>query len=282
MKVGTCPGCLETKPLVSSHLVSRAVYDYLRTNDLHPIVTAGGTVRATTDQLQADLLCEDCERMLNDGGEKWMLGKLCTVDRRFPLYDLLHRQAPIDTDADGDIFAAGMNPDIDVKSISHFALGVFWKASLYPWAFGEISLGPYGEAFRTWLRGETAFPQNVALNVILSRPAAAQILMNPPYQTTSTPCHTYLFHVPAVLFRLSVGKQIPLAERALCFCSRAEHFIVVSDIVTEKILRANATSFNESTKTKSYEKARAKQKKLARKRAAQSRCLCDSAAFDAQ
>lgn len=265
MRTGTCSGCLKTKPLVRSHLVSRAVYDYLRTDDLHPIVVGGGTVRATTDQLQADLLCEECERMLNDGGEKWMLGKFCTVDRRYPLYDLLHRQAPIDVDADGETFAAGTNPDIDVNSISHFALGVFWKASLHSWAFGEISLGPYGEAIRTWLRGETAFPQNVALNVILSRPAAAQILMNPPYQTAVIPCHTYLFHVPGLLFRLSVGKEIPLAEKTLCFYSSAEHFIVVSDIVTKKVLHANATNFSEATKTKSYKKARAKQRKLAPK-----------------
>jgi hypothetical protein len=200
--------------------------------------------------------------MLNDGGEKWMLGKLCTVDRKFPLYDLLHQQAPIYTDPDGETFSAGTNPDIDVKRISHFALGVFWKASLYPWEIGQISLGPYGGPIRTWLRGETPFPQNIALNVILFRPPAAQIIMNPPYQTTEIPCHTYLFHLPGVLFRLSVGKQIPLAEKTLCFYSSAEHFIVVSDSVAKKVLRVNAEYIHQSTKTKSYEKARAKQKKL--------------------
>jgi hypothetical protein len=262
MKIGKCPGCLKTKQLVSSHLVSRAIYDYLRTDQLHPIVAGGGEVRATTDQLQAELLCQECESMLNVGGEIWMLGKLCTVDRTFPLYDLLYQQAPIDTDADGDIFAADTNPAIAVQKICHFALGVFWKASLHPWKFGEISLGPYGEAIRTWLRGETAFPQNVALNVILSRPSGAQIVMNPPYLTTEQPCHTFLFHVPGVLFRLSVGNKIPVAEKTLCFCSSREHFIVVSDSVTKKVLHANAKNFSESKKTKSYEKARAKQKKL--------------------
>jgi hypothetical protein len=262
MRIGKCPGCLKTKQLVSSHLVSRAIYDYLRTDDLHPIVAGGGRVRATTDQLQDELLCQDCERMLSDGGESWMVGKFCTVERSFPLYDLLYQQTPIDTDADGDIFAAGTNPAIDVQKISHFALGIFWKASLHPWEFGEMSLGPYGETTRTWLRGETAFPQNVALNVILSKPSGAQIMMNPPYLTTEQPCHTFLFHVPGVLFRLSVGNQIPVAEKTLCFYSSAEHFIVVSDTITKKVLHANAKNFNESTKTKSYEKARAKQKKL--------------------
>jgi hypothetical protein len=35
MKSGTCPGCQKTKQLVSNHLVSSAVYDYLRTDQLY-------------------------------------------------------------------------------------------------------------------------------------------------------------------------------------------------------------------------------------------------------
>jgi hypothetical protein len=87
-------------------------------------------------------------------------------------------------------------------------------------------------------------------------------MMNPPYETAGQTCHTYLFHVPGVLFRLSVGKHIPTEEKVLCFYSSADHFVVVSDTVTQKILHANAKNFNESAKTKSYEKARAKHKKL--------------------
>jgi hypothetical protein len=265
MKTGKCPGCKKTKQLVSSHLVSRAVYDYLRTDQLHPIVVGGGEIRATTDQLQAELLCQDCENILNRGGEQWMVGKLCEFDRRFPLYEIVRQRAPLYADWDREIFAACANPDIDVQSISHFALGIFWKASIHPWQFGEISLGPYSEAIRTWLRGETGFPKNVALNVILSRPVAAQIIMNPPYETTATACHTYLFHVPGVLFRLSVGKQIPQEEKTLCFYSSAEHFIIVSDTITKKILHANAQNFRDSKKTKSFVKAMAKQKRLLKK-----------------
>jgi hypothetical protein len=262
MKTGVCLGCKKVKQLVSSHLVSRAVYDYLRTDQLHPIVAGGGEVRATTEQLQAELLCQDCENILNQGGEQWMLGKLCEFNRQFPLYDIVHRQAPIDSDPDGETFAAGTNPEIDVQRISHFALGIFWKASIHLWQFGQITLGTYREEIRTWLLGETAFPKNVALNVILSRPAAAQIIMNPPYETIPTPCHTYLFHVPGVLFRLSVGKQIPAAEKLLCFYSSSEHFIIVSDTITRKIFHANAQNLRDSKKTKSFAKAMAKQKKL--------------------
>lgn len=263
-RIGMCPGCLETKLLVSSHLVSRAIYDYLRTDELHPIIVGDGEVRATSEQLQAEVLCQECEQMLNRGGEQWMVGKLCTFDRQFPLYDILHRQTPVDTDADGETFAASTNPDIDVQGICHFALGTFWKASIFPWRFGRILLGPYGEEIRKWLRGQAVFPRNVALNVILSRPAAAQIIMNPPYETTRTDFHAYLFHVPGVLFRLSVGKQIPLPERTVCFYSSHQHFILVSDTVTRKVLHANAQSFRESKKTKSFEKAVAKESKRRR------------------
>ena len=246
--------------------MSRAVYDYLRTDELHPIVAAGGEVRATTDQLQAELLCRDCERMLNEGGEKWILDKFCTHDRKFPLFDLLHKQPAILTDPDGETFAAGTNPDIDVHKLCHFALGVFWKGALHPWKFGEIPLGPFAESIRTWLRGETSFPKNLALNVIVARPSEAQIIMNPPYRTGGTPCKTYLLHVPGILFRLSVGNRIPLAEKTLClYSSGPKHFIVVSDSVMNKIFNANVKNFNESRKTRSYEKAKAKQGKLKKK-----------------
>jgi hypothetical protein len=55
-------------------------------------------------------LCEECESMLNVGGEIWTVGKLCTADRTFPLYDLLDQQAPIDTDADGDLRPEQIRP----------------------------------------------------------------------------------------------------------------------------------------------------------------------------
>jgi hypothetical protein len=86
--------------------------------------------------------------------------------------------------------------------------------------------------------------------------------MNPPYQTMKTPCHSYLFHVPGVVFRLNLGKEMPPAQKTLCFHSSVQHFIVVSDTVTSKILNANATAFRESKKTKSYKKASEKQRKL--------------------
>jgi hypothetical protein len=34
--------------------------------------------------LQAELLCQDCEQILNRGGEQWIVGKLCEVNRQFP------------------------------------------------------------------------------------------------------------------------------------------------------------------------------------------------------
>ena len=262
MKTGVCPGCLTSKSLVSSHLIPRAVYEYVRADELHPIVVGGGTVRATSDQLQAELLCAECEQILNAGGERWIVGKLCTFDRQFPLYDLLRREPPIIRDPDGDVFDAGKNPEVDVHSLCHFALSIFWKASVYHWGFGEISLGPYSEAIREWIRGARAFPPNLALNVTVSRPSTAQILINPPYETAAPRYHAYLLHVPGILFRLSVGKQIPLEEKILCLCSGTGRLIMVSDTATQKIHHLNLQKFKESTKTKSYEKASAKVKKM--------------------
>ena len=43
----------------------------------------------TDDQTQTYLLCDDCENILSRAGEAWVVGKLLTLEKEFPLYDLL-------------------------------------------------------------------------------------------------------------------------------------------------------------------------------------------------
>ena len=112
----------------------------------------------TDEQVQTYLLCDDCEEILNSGGERWVVSRLLTVEKRFPLYDLLTQQKP-DFSEDGFlVYFAAQNPQIDTDKLMHFALGVFWKASVHSWDPKEtdplIELGPYSEKIRLWLRGE--------------------------------------------------------------------------------------------------------------------------------
>jgi hypothetical protein len=192
--------CLQQKILVKSHLMPAALYDYCRKGEHRPIKVGGGFVIPTDRQTQDYLLCDNCEDLLNNGGERWILSKLATWERTFPLYDLLTKIPPL-FDEDGMVaYLAAQNPEIEVEKLTHFALGLFWKASVHSWKGGttdpRIDLGPYSEEIRKWLRGQNVFPKNVYLIVVMEKPQKAQITMNDPYEGVRQGWRTHFFHVP--------------------------------------------------------------------------------------
>jgi len=92
--------CLLHKPLACSHFMPAVLYEYCRTSDDKPFRVGSGFVIPTDCQTQDYLLCDDCENILSGGGETWILDetwileKLATWERKFPLYDLLTQQPP--------------------------------------------------------------------------------------------------------------------------------------------------------------------------------------------
>jgi hypothetical protein len=75
------------------------------------------------------LLCRECDNSLNKNGENWIIPRLARQDGDFPLVDLLER-LPADVDQEQfKVYGVAKNPCIDVRKLSHFAMGVFWKAS---------------------------------------------------------------------------------------------------------------------------------------------------------
>jgi len=139
--------CLQETELVRSHLIPASIYDYCRTANASPVRVGDGVVMPTDRQTQAYLLCTPCEGILNRGGETWTNTKLATVEQTFPLHDLLMNAHAAFEDANGGIYFAAGNPEFDFQSLTHFAMGIFWKASVHSWKGGEkdprIELGPY-------------------------------------------------------------------------------------------------------------------------------------------
>src|SRR5919109_2834716 len=162
-----CPLCLEEEELVSSHLISQAMYDYCRTADSEPVIMTSKILMQTSRQVQHALLCRRCEDVLNKGGENWLLPLLATVDGKFPLLDIIERLRPDVVDGELRVYAASRNPEIKIEKLIHFLMGVFWKASIHSWTGDSktprIELGPYRERVRIFLLGETGFPQNMGL-----------------------------------------------------------------------------------------------------------------------
>jgi len=255
--------CLETKKVVSSHLYPAALYVNCRSaNDASPVRMGDGVVMQTDRQMQDYLLCEECEDILNRGGEKWTNPKLARLNKTFPLYEILVKGPTGHADETGGIYFASSNPEIDVEKMTHFALGIFWKASVYSWKANErnpmIQLGPYGDLIRLWLRGERAFPEGVCLSVLVARPEQALIVLNGPSATSLRGWHAFLLNVPGVSFILNVGRHMDPEMILTCFHESPQHPVFVSDEIMGLVWKRFVEQFLESRKTKSYLAAKAK------------------------
>jgi hypothetical protein len=256
-----CRMCLQEKILVKSHLMPAALYDYCRNGEHRPIKFGGGFVIPTDRQTQDYLLRDNCEDLLNNGGERWILSKLATWERTFPLYDLLTKIPPL-FDEDGMVvYLAAQNPEIEVAKLTHFALGLFWKASVHSWKGDttnpRIDLGPYSEEIRKWLQGQNAFPKNVYLIVVMEKPQKAQITMNDPYEGVRQEWRTHFFHVPGVLFMMALGKTVDDWVRALSI-TNAGNPINLSDALTENFEKLMVETLRNSRKTQAYLRAKTK------------------------
>ena len=248
-----CPLCLEDKDVVSSHLIPQAMYDYCRAVDSEPVIMTSKVVMQTSRQMQYPLLCRRCEDVLNRGGENWLLPLLATVDGKFPLLDIIERFEPDVPDGELRMYAASRNSAIEVDKLIHFAMGVFWKASIHSWEAGSktprIELGPYRESVRTYLQGQTAFPQNMGLVLAVSPREKALVSISLPYRNPTRECHGFTFHGPGILFVLSVGRNLPVNMPVICFATNPAHPILVADL-SKDIASVGAAIFGKARKSR--------------------------------
>ncbi len=218
-----------------------ALYDICRAGGFDPIRVTSKVIMPTSRQTKDYLLCSPCEGLLNRGGENWVLPKLATWDKGFPLYEMLQQIQPDVVDNDVRGYAAVRHPDINVHAITHFAMGIFWKASVYSWLGGvkepRIELGPYAEAVRRFLRNETGFPQHMILNVGIVPPEVRFIQFLDPYRGSGKGQHNFLFNVPGVHFSLRVGKTFTDEDRGTCFYADKFHPIVVTRRMADDMKR---------------------------------------------
>jgi len=235
------------------------LYDHTYEGDDGPMRIGDGVIIPGGREVKAPLFCLDCEDILNSGGEAWVGPKLGWVGR-FPLFDMARKCSGYFTE-DGvqGLYYAASNPEIDVEKLTHFALGIFWRAGVHSWKKNKdepmIDLGEFGEPIRLWLRGEAPFPKNVALHISLSRPELAQIVHGFPGEVlghTRGPFRLYWLHLLGVLFTLSVGEGLTDIEGELCFYQNPAHPFTVADNVSLEIKKKYLGEFMEARQTQAY------------------------------
>jgi hypothetical protein len=208
-------------------------------------------------QLQYQLLCEDCEDVLNDGGEDWVVPLFARYDGTFAFFEFLKGMTPDATDDGYDGYAAVKNPDIKADKLIHFALGIFWKAAVHSWAGGKreplIELGQYSEPTRKFLRSETGFPERMALNIAVLRPPVKDIAFLGPFQTDERAYHRFYFYTSGICWTLSVGKFVADELRMSCFAINPGRPIIVGNFSPD-VRHAFSTILRFAKKARNVEK----------------------------
>lgn len=238
--IGICKLCLQSRLLQRSHLLPAAVYKRLysqKAANPNPLLISSAAIVQTSRQTQTWLLCTDCEDVLNRRGERWLLPLIANADKTFLLYDRLSKIQPDVVLPKFTAYAAVKSSEINVNALTHFALGIFWKASVHSWRSQnpetQINLGPYQESLRNYVLHSSSdnFPKNISLMVVLLPPSNVPLLANIPVGgPRGEGYRNYKFYIPGIQFVLCVGKTVDLD---ICFYNNPLHPIYVQDIRKE-------------------------------------------------
>ncbi len=243
--IGTCKLCLQDGvKLQRSHLLSAAIYRILRDDGVAPnpnpvIITPNGRMQSNQQQW-AHLLCRSCEGVLSREGEDWVFRNGMKQDGRFPLADLLRRSRPsVGTLGEHTrLYEAALIPEINAAAITHFAIGIFWKASVYGWNTDgsiPVNLGGHGDPFRRFLLGEVEFPKDAVLAVLVREGGPIDRLTHTPFGSFGPEISTYQFPIPGFNFVLTLGKNISERISQYCFVRGVGKPIVIT-VATEQFL----------------------------------------------
>lgn len=248
MPVGTCPMCLQERPLLDSHFVSDAIYKLVGTQKFEPVRVTQKGIFPTRKQMHHYLLCADCEERLSREGENWIIPLLSRVGGPFLLRDRLLFQPPVFQNEIGAIFVGADNPEIEVPKLIHFALGIFFKGAVHSWQKDDsepwIRLEPADvESLRLYLRGEAKLPSHIALEVTVDSSPIVWPAIRMPWRGCEDRFANYCLYVPGVLFNLYVGSGAQETLKAGCI-----NGIQLAPIMAKPIAKEMREVFREDAK----------------------------------
>jgi hypothetical protein len=179
-------------------------------SDSPPIISTSKVMMPSARPVTDYVLCPDCEQLLCQNGEDWMIPQLATEHGDFPLHSKITTQEPACTTDDAHAYLLATNAEIKTEHIIHFALGMFWKASIHSWQKGieesRIRLGSISDQLRLFLLDGKPLVHFVSLAVVVSPPPVEMIASCHPIQRGDTDGYlNFWLYVPGVMFNLRVG-----------------------------------------------------------------------------
>lgn len=238
-KHGICALCRLERDLQSSHLLPKALYRFVSgirgKGDPNPVIVAHDSAWQSSKQVEAHLLCTECEQRFHKEGEEWTLRHCYRGERRFRLQEALERSTPIEESETAKLFAAHSVTDIAIDRLVYFAASVFWRASVNRWRLQDhylehIDLGEkYTEQLRGFLLGAAGFPKDAAvlIDIFGFRSPLSLATMLFPYGGRRDAFYHYRFTIPGLAFNLYIGQLIPSALRE-CSVLRSTGILISS------------------------------------------------------
>jgi hypothetical protein len=240
-----CGLCLESKPLVSSHLIPAAYYRQLRVSERqnpNPVLVGDSSSTITSGQVKETLLCSACEQLFNTRGERWVIQNGFRGENEFRAQKLLRKSEPLHTLREVTIYPGRRIQGFDLDALIYFATSVYWRAGARRWWLhdhhGQLDLGPYQEWLRLFLLGDGEFPNDAVAWVSVAASVKPENVVVFPYGGSRDGFHLYEFSVPGLAFHLFLGKRIPDEIRSLCAVRSAEGYTCLSSNVDLASFRA--------------------------------------------
>jgi hypothetical protein len=229
-----CRLCLEEHLLCDSHLLPKSMFRILRSpldKNPNPIVAGEGYYYPTSKQLSDYLLCEGCEQRFRRLGEDWVMANCYRDEQTFRIREILQSAVPLSDNKEIRIYSGASITELRMDDLVYFAISVFWRAAVHTWrvdgrGYG-ISLGPYEEPLRRFLRGETAFPDKFVLAVrVSSRPELLKTA-HAPNTGNGRGFHFHRFVIPGLVFVLLSGGRIPTEHYTASTAPAQERYISI-------------------------------------------------------
>ena len=231
---GLCPLCSQQKQLEKSHYVGRALH-LLSQDD-------GGAVFMTPQRIELSsgksgrTCCAAGAKTFWPKNESYAHEWINRKDR-FPLLERLNVAAPVRWTPNGTEFS-GAAIGVSTERLAHFALGIFWRASVNKWrTLGlqttSLDLGSLAEPIRLYLRGKGPFPMGCVLLMTVCTDHGSQGLVFAPNPTRGGmfPCFSML--VRGIKFTLVMGDALPGELREACCVGSARKVIFMRDCAAD-------------------------------------------------
>lgn len=241
MTHGICKLCLKEADLCDSHYVSKALYGLARINGDQPIMMSPSFATLTDRQVKKPLLCFDCEQRFSKNGENYALSLINREDNIFKALELINGAEPRQS-ADSVYTYFSKEAGIDNEQLAYFAVSTVWRGAVASWntssrtATGGLQFGKHEESIRRYLLGETGFPPDLIVRIVVTIDLASRMgVIFPWHSHIHSRLNVFTFVVRGLWFEVAVGDEFPAGLQRTCCVRSPEGIVFLADREKEMI-----------------------------------------------